>query len=93
MEELDSQGLLATKANPKPRDFTPEDLNKLPYLDAVIKESMRYIQVRAQLLLTAVCFFPLFSSRPPLWTPLPLTAFSLFTTALHMFLSRGAPVG
>eukprot|EP00884_Botryococcus_braunii_P020300 jgi/Botrbrau1/6954/Bobra.0215s0031.1 len=48
MDELDSLGLLATKANPTPRDFTPDDLSQLPYLDAVIKESMRYMQVVPQ---------------------------------------------
>eukprot|EP00884_Botryococcus_braunii_P004719 jgi/Botrbrau1/14248/Bobra.0381s0009.1 len=45
LKELDSLGLLASPTDPNPRDICPDDLNKLPYLNAVIKESMRYHQV------------------------------------------------
>eukprot|EP00884_Botryococcus_braunii_P023099 jgi/Botrbrau1/9473/Bobra.0252s0092.2 len=40
--ELDAAGLLASPIEPKPREPQVEDLYKLPFLDAVIKESMRY---------------------------------------------------
>jgi fatty acid synthase len=39
--ELDSQGLLATPANPHPRPVAYGDLARLPYLAAVCKEAMR----------------------------------------------------
>eukprot|EP00884_Botryococcus_braunii_P023100 jgi/Botrbrau1/9474/Bobra.0252s0093.1 len=43
--ELDAAGLLASPIEPDPRELQLEDLYKLPYLDAVIKESMRYYLV------------------------------------------------
>lgn len=43
--ELEYLGLLASPWDPKPRELRLEDLSKLTYLNAVIKESMRYHQV------------------------------------------------
>eukprot|EP00884_Botryococcus_braunii_P018825 jgi/Botrbrau1/5626/Bobra.55_1s0015.1 len=40
--ELDSLGLLKTKARPNNRDIDYDDLNKLVYLNACIKESQRF---------------------------------------------------
>ncbi len=45
LEELRAIGLLATPANPNPRDLEYADLASLPYLRAVIKESMRVYTV------------------------------------------------
>eukprot|EP00884_Botryococcus_braunii_P008647 jgi/Botrbrau1/17784/Bobra.0127s0037.2 len=45
MAELDGLGLLATPIEPQPREMRLDDLSRLPYLDAVIKESMRYYMV------------------------------------------------
>lgn len=39
--QLDAAGLLATPGKPEPRDFEWPDLNELPYLTAVIKETLR----------------------------------------------------
>lgn len=46
-DELDSRGLLATAANPTPRRPRHEDLARLPYLDAVLRESFRVLPVSA----------------------------------------------
>ena len=46
-EELDSRGLLATLANPTPRRPQHADLANLPYLDAVLRESLRLLPVSA----------------------------------------------
>jgi cytochrome P450 len=43
--ELDDLGLLASPLNPNPRDLTVEDLDRVPYLCRVIKESMRIYPV------------------------------------------------
>lgn len=48
VKELDSLGLLASPQNPNPRDLTLDDLPKLVYLNAVIKESMRYHTVSSR---------------------------------------------
>ena len=40
-QELDEAGLLASPSRPEPRPLTHADLTALPYMDAVIKESMR----------------------------------------------------
>ena len=40
-QELDSVGLLATPANPKPAAFTWQLLGKLQFLQAVIREGLR----------------------------------------------------
>ncbi|KAL4859962.1 Cytochrome P450 4V2 [Chlorella vulgaris] len=45
--ELDELGLLATPQCPKPRMVVQSDLNKLVYLSAVVKESMRVLPVSA----------------------------------------------
>ena len=37
MEELQEHGLVASEANPNPRQLTYADLGKLTYLQAVIK--------------------------------------------------------
>jgi cytochrome P450 len=47
-EELGRHGLLATPAGPPPRSPTWEDLGGLPYLTAVMNESMRLLPVGAQ---------------------------------------------
>eukprot|EP00884_Botryococcus_braunii_P004549 jgi/Botrbrau1/14095/Bobra.182_3s0040.2 len=41
VQELDGLGLLASPSNPDPRDITWEDLDRVPYLSRVIKETMR----------------------------------------------------
>ena len=46
-EELDARGLLATPANPAPRRPQHADLAALPYLDAVLRESLRLLPVSA----------------------------------------------
>ncbi|KAK9833551.1 hypothetical protein WJX81_005391 [Elliptochloris bilobata] len=46
-EELGTRGLLATPANPVPRRPEPEDLAALPYLEAVLRESLRLLPVSA----------------------------------------------
>ena len=46
-EELDARGLLATPANPVPRRPQHADLAALPYLDAVLRESLRLLPVSA----------------------------------------------
>ena len=43
--ELDAAGLLATARNPNPRRPTYGDLAALPYLDAVLRESLRIMPV------------------------------------------------
>lgn len=43
--ELDAAGLLATAKNPNPRRPTYGDLAALPYLDAVLRESLRIMPV------------------------------------------------
>ena len=43
--ELDGAGLLATPRNPNPRRPTYADLAALPYLDAVLRESLRIMPV------------------------------------------------
>eukprot|EP00884_Botryococcus_braunii_P015153 jgi/Botrbrau1/23639/Bobra.55_2s0026.1 len=45
LEELDSLGLLVTKDRPKPRPLEYADFSQIPYLAAVIKESMRMYTV------------------------------------------------
>jgi hypothetical protein len=45
--ELDAQGLLATSGNPAPRRPEYNDLAKLPYLDATLRESLRMLPVSA----------------------------------------------
>ncbi|BDA43361.1 Cytochrome P450 4e2 [Coccomyxa sp. Obi] len=45
--ELQKAGLLATPAQKIPRQLTYADLSRLPYLDAVVKESMRMFPVSA----------------------------------------------
>lgn len=46
-KELDARGLLATPANPTPRRPQHADLAALPYLDAVLRESLRLLPVSA----------------------------------------------
>jgi hypothetical protein len=48
LAELDELGLLATPTRPTPRDVEFEDLAKLTYLSAVVKESMRVFPVRSR---------------------------------------------
>lgn len=43
--ELDTAGLLASPKNPTPRRPTYADLAALPYLDAVLRESLRIMPV------------------------------------------------
>jgi hypothetical protein len=66
VKELDSLGLLASPLNPNPRDLTLEDLPKLVYLNAVIKETMRYHTVSsfAPVSLAVLCFFYSFLFSP-----------------------------
>lgn len=45
--ELESLGLLATPGNPTPRRLEYADLTKLPYMDAVLRESLRLLPVSA----------------------------------------------
>ncbi len=45
--ELESLGLLATPGNPAPRRLEYADLAKLPYMDAVLRESLRLLPVSA----------------------------------------------
>jgi Cytochrome P450 len=45
VQELDSLGLLATKANPKPRPMTFADWSQLRYLGALLKEALRLFPV------------------------------------------------
>ena len=45
--ELESLGLLATPGNPIPRRLEYADLAKLPYMDAVLRESLRLLPVSA----------------------------------------------
>ena len=46
-DELASRGLLATAANPTPRRPRHGDLARLPYLEAVLRESLRVLPVSA----------------------------------------------
>jgi cytochrome P450 len=46
--ELDTLGLLAKPGCPEPRELEIADLSNLPYLAAVIKESMRLFSVRVR---------------------------------------------
>jgi hypothetical protein len=41
LQELESAGLLATPSNPHPAAFTWQQLGKLQYLQAVIREGLR----------------------------------------------------
>ncbi len=43
--ELDQQGFLATQSQPQPRMLEYDDIPKLPYLTAVLNESMRLLPV------------------------------------------------
>ena len=44
-DELDALGLLASPANPAPRRPQHADLANMPYLDAVLRESLRLLPV------------------------------------------------
>lgn len=48
-DELDALGLLATAANPHPRQLEYEDVGKLVYLNNCIKASLRWLVVQATL--------------------------------------------
>ena len=41
MQELSTLGLLATAEQPEPRPVTAEDVAKMPFLDAIVHESLR----------------------------------------------------
>ena len=41
VQELQSLGLLASTAAPEPRAVTAEDISKMPFLDAIVHESLR----------------------------------------------------
>ncbi|GAB4815788.1 hypothetical protein N2152v2_002834 [Parachlorella kessleri] len=47
-QELEEHGLLATPANPAPRLVEYEDLSKLAFLSACVRESMRLLPVTAE---------------------------------------------
>jgi cytochrome P450 len=57
--ELDSLGLLASPLKPNPRELCPDELTRLPYLTAVIKETSRYHQV---------CMFARLTDKSGCWT-------------------------
>jgi cytochrome P450 len=44
--ELEQHGFMATEADPEPRILEYDDIPKLPYLTAVVSETMRFLTVR-----------------------------------------------